>query len=128
MKNVKLSLSALQGRFAICRLDPDTEVAGKGSGGGFYSITRTADELSIVCLETDAPKQARCEAGWRCLKLHGPFAFSATGVLASLAEPLARAGVGIFVISTFDTDYLLVKDQDLDMSVAALTEAGHRVE
>ena len=128
MKDVKLSLTLLPELFAVCRLDAGAEPGVRAAEGGFYSITRTADELSIVCLEQDAPEEARRETGWRCLKVHGPFAFSVTGVLASLAEPLARAGVGIFVISTFDTDYLLVKETDLERAVAALVEAGHGVE
>jgi hypothetical protein len=128
MTDVKLSLSVLPELLAICRLARDEEVDERLLSGDFCSATRTADELSIVCTESNAPAGAQSEPGWRCLKVHGPFAFTVTGVLASIASPLARAGIGIFVISTFDTDYLLVKQDDLEKAVAALSEAGHRVE
>lgn len=91
----------------------------------FLSITRTPDELSIISSTTDVPAGARAEAGWRCLKVEGPLAFEMTGVLASLSAPLARAGVPIFVVSTFDTDYVLVKAEDLEKACSALRGEGH---
>ncbi len=91
----------------------------------FCSITRTADEVSIVCPLGRVPDDVRRESGWRCLKVEGPLDFALTGILASLAVPLAQAGISIFAISTYDTDYLLVKD--LDGAVATLTGEGHLI-
>ena len=95
--------------------------------GGFFSVTRTDDELSMVCPEEVVPDEARSEEGWRALKLEGPFEFSEVGVLASVAAPLAEAGVRIFAVSTFDTDYVLVKEEQLSPAVAALRGRGHEV-
>ena len=69
----------------------------------------------------------RAEPGWRLLELAGPFGFAETGILASILDPLARAGVGILAVSTFDTDFVLVKDEALEAAIAALEEAGHQV-
>jgi len=123
----KLSLSILQGRFAVCRLEKEEPVPEWGVRGDFISITRTVDELSIVCLEDGVPYSVRCEKGWLCLKVEGPLDFSLTGVLASLTAPLAEAKISIFVLSTFDTDYLMVKEKDLEAAASVLTGAGHTI-
>jgi hypothetical protein len=122
-----LRISLLPGRFAVCRLDAQAPLPPAIAGAPFLSITRTAAELSIVCAEAQAPAPARVERGWRCLALRGPIPFSATGVLAAMANPLALAGVGIFAVSTFDTDYVLVKQAQLAKALAALRAAGHVV-
>lgn len=122
-----LRISLLPGRFAVCRLVAQAPLPPGMAGAPFLSITRTAGELSIVCAEALAPAPARIERGWRCLALHGPIPFSATGVLAAMANPLAHAGVGIFAVSTFDTDYVLVKQAQLAKALAALRAAGHVV-
>ncbi len=85
------------------------------------------DELSVVCPQELVPEDVRSEGGWRALKLEGPFEFSEVGVLASVAAPLAEAEVGIFAVSTFDTDYVLVKREQLQPAVAALRGRGHEV-
>jgi hypothetical protein len=123
----RLELSVLPGRFAVCRLEPSSQVPAWLPGRGFVSVTRTTDELSIVCEESCVPPGVKMQAGWVVLALRGPFEFSEVGVLASLAEPLAKAGIGIFPISTFDTDYLLVAQENLDRAVAALAAAGHTI-
>lgn len=87
-------------------------------------MTRSANETSVVCDERDVPDGAKCEPGWSVLRLEGPIPFEVTGVLASLAAPLASAGVGIFAISTYDTDYVLVKEDDRARARAALEAAG----
>jgi len=115
-------LRVLPGRYAICRLAPDAAVP-----ASFFSATRTEDELSIVCLDAQAPEDAKTESGWRALQVIGPLEFSLTGILAAIAAPLAAAGVSIFAISTFDTDYVLVKEENLAKAWAALRAAGHRV-
>ncbi len=93
-------------------------------GGRFVSVTATADELSLVLPEEDAPPQARRAEGWCCLKLEGPFDLTETGVLAPLATALAAHGVSLLPVGTFDTDYLLVREDSLEAAVAALEQAG----
>ena len=122
-----LTLSILREEFAICRLDADSPVPDWGLAGSLSSITRTADELSIVCAQKQAPKDTQCNRDWRCLKVHGPLDFSLTGVMASLVAPMAEAEISIFVFSTFDTDYLMVKESNLEKAIRALTDAGHEV-
>jgi GNAT superfamily N-acetyltransferase len=124
----QLRLEVLEGTFAVCRLADDAALPGWAEGGEFLSFSRTAEELSVVCLQEAVPDGVRCERGWRCLRAVGPLDFALTGVLAALVVPLARAGVAVFAVSTFDTDYLLVKDGDLPRAVRALAEAGHRIE
>lgn len=121
-------LEVLAGRLAVCRLGPRDAVPPWADGGGPLRATvRTGDELSIVCAEAAVPAGARAERGWRALKVAGPLDFALTGVLAALAAPLARAGVSIFAVSTFDTDYVLVRDDDLARARLALEAAGHDV-
>ena len=93
----------------------------------FSSITRTSEELSIVCAESLVPKGVKHEAGWRLFKVDGPLDFALTGVLASVVAPLAQAGISIFSIATFNTDYVLVKDARIAEAVKALQSAGHSV-
>ena len=95
------------------------------SATGFVSITRTPDELSVVCPEGTVPAGVRVETGWALMKLRGPFPFDQVGVLASFASPLAAAGVSLFALSTFDTDYVLVKEERVGAAVEALRAAGH---
>jgi uncharacterized protein len=119
-------LTIVPGRFAVSRLAAGDPIP-PGLGNGMVSITRTAGELSIVCAEAAAPVGARIEKGWICLALPGPIPFTATGILSSLLAPLAEAAVGIFAISTYDTDYVLVKEAQLEQAVAALKAAGHEL-
>lgn len=121
-----LTLSLLLETLAVCRLAPDTPLP-DWAAGEFVSITRTPDELSIVCAERVVPSSVRCERGWRCLKVAGPLDLSLTGVLASLAVPLAEARIALFAVSTYDTDYLLVKEVEVERALDALKRAGHRL-
>ncbi|MDH3744759.1 MAG: ACT domain-containing protein, partial [Acidobacteriota bacterium] len=93
-------------------------------GSEFLSITQTENELSIVCAEGREPDDAQIEPGWKALCVRGPLDFSEIGILASLTVPLAEAGVSVFVISTYDTDYVLVREPDLERARLALTAAG----
>ena len=120
----KFPLRLLPGRYAVARLLPDAVVPPWADGPGLSSVTRTAEELSVVCDERRVPAGAKCESGWRAFQLLGPIPFGVTGVVSGLTAPLAAAGVGVFVLSTFDTDYLLVKDADLAKAMAALAAAG----
>lgn len=123
MKN--LPLSVLPQRFAVCRLGPDDMIPDWLSRRPFWSVTRTGEELSIVLPEENVPGDWRAEKGWCCQKVDGPLDFSLTGILASLATPLAEAGISIFAISTYDTDYVLVRDKDLDKAKKVLSGCGH---
>lgn len=124
-----LTLDLLPGTLAICRLEADAPLPTWASpGGDLLSLTRTHTELSIVCLQEKVPPGVRAERGWRCLRVQGPLEFGLTGVLASLADPLARSGVSIFVMSTYDTDYLMVQERDLARSIDALERGGHAVQ
>ncbi len=111
---------------AICRLDSDAEIPAWAMQRPFFSISKTADELSIVCDQNSVPPGVEHESGWQALKVQGPLDLSLTGILASLANPLASAGINIFAISTFETDYLLVKENNFERAIEALTKAGHR--
>jgi hypothetical protein len=123
-----VKLHTLDELYAIVRLEPDAELPDWVRGGHFWSATRSESELSIVCCEEDVPTDASAERGWCALELAGPLHFSLTGVVAALVTPLAEAEVPIFVISTFETDYLFVRERDLERSVDALAEAGHSVD
>lgn len=122
-----VQLSILTVRLSICRLAADNRLPAWLPARGFLSVTRTADELSVVCEESSVPAGVQSQRGWSCFKVHGPIAFSQVGVLASLAAPLAESGISIFAISTFDTDYLLVEEEHLERSAAVLTAAGHKI-
>lgn len=124
----QLTFIVLPDLMAVCRLDQVAPIPPWASSGSVFSITRTADELSIVCQQDHVPGGVRCERGWRCLRVAGTMAFSMIGVVASLSTPLAEAGIGIFVISTFDTDYLLVKEGDFQNALVALRTAGHAIQ
>ena len=111
----------------MCRLGSDARIPAWAFAdeSEFFCVVRTADELSIVCAEDRIPDSVRAERGWPALKLEGPFPFSMTGVLASFLQPLAEAEIPIFAISTFDTDYVLIRCGDLELAVRALVAAGH---
>jgi uncharacterized protein len=113
---------------AVCRLESDSTIPEWALRSPFFSITKTKDELSIVCSQSDVPVDVKAERDWRRLKVQGPLDFGLTGVLASLANPLAQARISIFAVSTFDTDYLLVKQCDFDHAIRVLSMAGHEVQ
>ncbi len=120
-----LSLTILPERLAICRLPPEEALPERPPRARFWSVTRTEEELSIVLPEEYAPAGSRAETGWRGLKVEGPLDFDTPGILASLALPLAKAGISIFALSTYDTDYILVKEKDLEKAKRALRANGH---
>jgi uncharacterized protein len=122
-----VTLDVLSGSYAICRLSADSPIPSWVSRAAFFSTTRTASELSIVCALEDVPPGVQAQRGYRGLVVRGPLDFNLVGVLASLAGPLAAASVSIFAVSTFDTDYLFVREADLDRAVAALRNSGHTV-
>jgi uncharacterized protein len=120
-------LTVLGERLSICRLDAREEVPAWATGSSFFSVTRTRDELSVVCPEDVVHESISRERGWRALRLEGPFDLSMVGILASVASPLAEVGASIFAVSTFDTDYVLVREEQLDLAVDTLRASGHKV-
>jgi len=120
----RLHLTLLPGRFAVCRFAA-AEAVPSLDAGTFVSVTRTERELSVVCGEDQVPAGARVEKSWACLEVAGPIEFSEVGVVAGISKTLAAAGISLFVISTFDTDYILVKQERIDDVVAALELAGY---
>lgn len=127
VRDRSLTLSVLGEPLAVCRLDPGAGVPAWATAAPFYSVTRSPDELSVVCPEHMVPQDVASEGGWRALRLKGPFGFGEVGVLASVAAPLAEAGVVMLAIATHDTDYILVKESQLDTAATALRESGHDV-
>jgi hypothetical protein len=123
-----LALKAVPGSFAVCRLPAGSGLPEWFRPGPFATVSWTAEELSILCEESQVPEQTQCERGWRCLMLQGPFAFDQTGILLQVLQPLADARIGIFALSTFDTDYVLVKDHAFEATVQALAASGLRVD
>lgn len=125
MKRKQISLKMLDGRYAIGRLAAHDALPAWADGTGFVSISRTEEELSIVCREERMPQDVRCDRDWVCFQFLGPFAFDQTGIALSVIRPLSEGGVGIFLVSTFDTDYLLIKQPLLERARCLLLEAGH---
>lgn len=122
-----MNLTVLDGSFAVCQLEPDAELPAWAAGSGLWSITRTADELSVVCARDRVPPGVRREDHWRCIQVQGPLDFALTGILSSIAQPLAMAGISIFAISTYNTDYLMVKNEKVGHAIEVLELAGHKV-
>lgn len=127
MAKRSFDLSLLAETFTICRLAPEAVVPEWATQGQFFSITRTGNELSVIAESALVPERWRSRESWRVMKVHGPFNLSEVGVLAALVAPLAAAGVSVFTISTFDTDYLLVQCNQLREAVAGLRNASHTV-
>jgi len=122
-----LTLQVIPGDFAVCRLPATEPVPAWAGSAVFSSVTRTADELSIICPAAQVPAGIKHESGWRLLKLQGPFAFTETGILSAVLAPLAAARIGILATATFDTDYVFVKSGRLEEARRVLVAAGHTV-
>jgi len=120
-------LTLLAERFAISRLAADAPLPDWATRGPFFSVTRTGDELSVVTEISQVPVGVHSQAGWRVLKVHGPFVLSEIGVLSALATPLAAAKISLFAVSTFDTDYVLIAAETLSAAITALMRAGHTI-
>ncbi len=115
-------------RLSICRLSPHDPIPAWAASDGFSSVTRTADELSVVCESSAVPREIKRSDGWRALRVRGKFGFEDCGILAAVTAPLAEAGIPILAICTFDTDYILVKEVHLESAARALGNAGHEVD
>ncbi len=127
MVNLRLSLQVLDGHYGIVQLEPSSPIPVWASQGDFFSITKTKDELSLVCHQDLISDVVRSDKGWRLFKIQGPFAFDQVGILNTITAILADNKIGLFALSTFDTDYLLVKAPDLDRAIDALRKAGQIV-
>jgi hypothetical protein len=123
----RFDLTLLPELFAISRLAADAPIPNWATQGSFFSVTRTADELSVVCELSLVPVGVQSQAGWCVFKVHGPFVLSEIGVLSALASPLSKAKISLFAVSTFDTDYLLVAAATLSAATTALEQAGHTI-
>jgi hypothetical protein len=123
-----MMLTLLPGSYAVCQLEPGAPLPEWATRGGLWSVTRSRTELSIVCAASGVPPAVRADGPWRALRVRGPLALDLTGVLAGLASPLAAAGISLFALSTYETDYLLVHEADIEHAVAALRRAGHQVD
>lgn len=118
-----MKLQVVPGTFAVCRLPVGTSWNPPASAT-FFAMTRTEDELSIVCGEGDVPVGATVEGGWWCFRVAGAIPFETVGVLASLSKTLADAEISVFAVSTFDTDYLMTKVENRDAAILALNAGG----
>ena len=118
-----IRMASVHGRYAVCQLPADALMP-SWLRGDLVSITRTRDELSIVCDQKSVPGDVRAERDWCALRVEGPIPFEMTGVAAAICTPLAAAGISVFLIATFDTDYLLVKADTYDRAVDALRASG----
>lgn len=120
-----LTLNVLRETFSLCRLDANSPIPDWAIHSRWFSVTRTPDELSITCPAEEVPPSIDCEKDWKCIQVAGPLGFTQVGILASLASPLADVNVTIFSISTYDTDYIFVKEKDLEVSIQTLSHLGH---
>ncbi len=124
----KLRLSLFTHKYAVCQFHPDKHIPYWALLGDFVSLTRTHEELSIVCQQDNVPGDIEAERGWRCVQVHGAFDFSVAGVHASLAIPLAEADISVLAIATYATDYLLLKEENVERALQVLEQAGHFIE
>ena len=123
---LSLRLRPVPGRYGITRLAADAAIPDWAGGAGFWAVIRADDEITIVCLQDRIPDGAESSRDWLCLRTIGPFAFDATGIVSSLIAPLSDAGIGVFVVCTYDGEHLLVAERDMVKSVALLEARGHR--
>ena len=120
-----ITLEQASGEYAVSRLDAAAPIPAWADGDGFVSINRSRQELSIVCAAARVPPGTVSEKEWSCWRFVGPFAFGATGIVLSVVRPLSLGGLGVFVVSTYDGDHLLLKTPDLPAAVRVLNDAGH---
>lgn len=122
-----LTMELMKGLYGVCRLNSDEVLPEWAFQGSFYSITKTSDELSVVCSQENIPKGIMCERDWRILRIIGPLDFSLIGILSSISTILAKKGISIFAVSTYDTDYILVKDKDTGYAIEALSAQKYEI-
>jgi len=123
----KILMKLMKEKYGVCRLDKTELIPEWAKDSDFFSITKTLEELSIVCSEGSIPVSVKCEKDWRILKVEGPLDFSLVGILSSISNVLAQQGISIFAISTYDTDYILVKDKDINNAIDSLSIVGYEI-
>ena len=123
----KLKLKLLKDMYGVCRLNNNSKIPEWGAKGEFSSITRTEDELSIVCLQNNIPEGIQCEKSWEVFKIEGPLDFSLIGILSAISSLMAEKGISIFAISTYDTDYILIKDKELNKAIEVLSNDKYEI-
>lgn len=124
----KLHFNRLGGGYAVAQLAPQASVPDWWDGDGFASVSRSETELSVVCRSERVPKGVTADFGWVAFALMGPYSFSETGVVLSIVRPLSENGIGVFVVSTFSGDCLLIKEEHVERGCRYLQAAGHRVD
>lgn len=122
-----IKLKQLEGVYTISQLPPSEPVPAWCDGEGFVNISRGDDELSMICLKNRVPQEVKSDGEWTCFKFLGPFAFGETGIVLSVVRPISENGIGILILSTFNGDYLLVQNADLNSSIQHLKAAGHTI-
>lgn len=122
-----LTLELLKENYCVCRLEAQEAIPEWCEQGDFYSITKTKDELSIVCSQQYVPENIQAERDWRIFKILGPLDFALIGILSKISLLMAECKISIFALSTYDTDYILVKNDKVDEAVRALVDAGYQV-
>lgn len=127
MENIKYTLDLFPASMAVCRMHAKAPFPKWPEQSEILVMVRTPEEVSVVCAEVLVPKGIIAERGYRIFKIHGPLEFELVGIIASFAKILAEANISIFAFSTYDTDYFMVKDKDLDRGLAVLYKAGHTV-
>ena len=120
-------ISVLKDEYTVCRLNAFEDIPQWVLDTPLSSITRTAEEFSVVCPKAVVPDHLKSEQEWKCLKIHGPLGFDEVGIISSLTQVLADADISVFVLSTFNTDYILVKRMNIDKAVKVLSERGHEL-
>jgi hypothetical protein len=128
MGHDKLTLSLLPDEYAVFKLEPGRDIPEWITHNAFWSVTKTQNELSIVCPQDQVPEDVKAESGWRILEVEGPLDFSMTGVLSYLTKPLADSQTSVFVLSTYLTDYLLIKSKDIKTVIEVLRAQGHKID
>jgi hypothetical protein len=122
-----LTMKLLKEKYGVVRLDKTDLIPEWAKNSEFYSITKTEDELSIVCSQNRIPGDVKCESDWRILKVEGTLDFSLIGIVSSISTVLAQKKISIFAISTYDTDYILVKDKDIENAINSLSNEKYEV-
>ncbi len=125
MTHRQLNLSLLKDKYAVCSLPATAPIPDWALKESLVSITRTEDELTIVCRQDLIPTQYKRDLNWRCFRIDGSFDLNQTGVISSISSPLTGAGISIYVISTYNTDYFLVQEDKLNQTISILSHSGH---
>lgn len=123
----KLRIRLLQGTYAVCQIKDTENILNCFDEKDFFSITKTEDEISVVMLQDKISSDVKVEKDWRILKVEGTLDFSLIGILAKISGILAKNSISIFVISTFNTDYILVKEEKVEKAILVLSEEGYEI-